>query len=185
MKQKIVLLLSLCLVQCAQREVQLPQVSGVLQSEMIDYSAIYIFFNEQTRAAELNANGLITSTHWVFHIDKRLTLGEAAEKIIKMQEKKEKPGMHNNPNSRNFFSVADMENKQLRFVDFTKQRFYMQAETTNDWPQLFDLANGETNFESFSDAVGVGASMSFQDFVVLLHKTQEKGLFFTKIYVQP
>ncbi|WGU70554.1 hypothetical protein QIU18_14555 [Capnocytophaga canimorsus] len=74
MKQILILLLSLFLTQCTQREIQLPQVSGVLQSEMVDYSVIYIFFNEENQEAELNANSLITSTHWVFHIDRRLTM---------------------------------------------------------------------------------------------------------------
>ncbi|AEK23782.1 Conserved hypothetical protein [Capnocytophaga canimorsus Cc5] len=185
MKQILILLLSLFLTQCTQREIQLPQVSGVLQSEMVDYSVIYVFFNEENQEAELNANSLITSTHWVFHIDRRLTMRQAAEKIIKMQEKKEKPGMHNNPNSRNFFSVADMENKQLRFLEFTKQRFDWKGIDTEKIPQLSAITNSEGSFETRTDTVWVDGAMNFQDFAVLLYQTQLKGLFFTKIYVQP
>lgn len=78
-----------------------------------------------------------------------------------------------------------MENKQLRFLEFTKQRFDWKGIDTEKIPQLSAIANSEGSFETRTDAVWVDGAMNFQDFAVLLYQTQLKGLFFTKIYVQP
>lgn len=126
----IFILISLFTISCQQKRVQLPQVSEVDKTYLTDHSAIYIFFDEETKQAKLNRSNLITSTHWVFHVDKRNSLYQSGLQIDKMQTKKENPmSPHNNPSSRNYFSVAEMTQKQLGFIDFTPTRFrFFQAE---------------------------------------------------------
>ncbi|MDO4229715.1 MAG: hypothetical protein Q4C98_07870 [Capnocytophaga sp.] len=176
---------------CNKRYVQLPQVSGTnLLKEIQDYSMVYIFFDEATQTAELNKNNLITSTHWVFNVDKRLSLAQAGAKIVALQKKKDAPNIHKNPNSRNFFSVADMTEKKLRFLEFTKTQFSFVSEgnqlpenvlNTDELKHFSNQVKNDKN--SIPKIISVEGSVSFQDFILFLQKIQEEGVFFEKIII--
>lgn len=117
----IIILLSSC---NFEKIVQLPQISDAPITEITDHSSIYIFYDDKTQSADLQRNSLITSTHWIFHIDRRNSIKETIDIIHQMQVKKANPmNPHNNPDSRNYFSVADMKNKQLGFLDFSSVSF--------------------------------------------------------------
>lgn len=177
---------------CNKRDVQLPQVSGTnLLKEIQDYSLVYIFFDEATQAAELNKNNLITSTHWVFNVDRRLSLAQAGAKIIELQKKKDAPNIHKNPDSRNFFSVADMIEKKLKLLEFTKTHFYFATEE-NQSAENNVLNADELHFFSsqirevknnIPKIISIEGSVSFQDFILFLQKIQEEGIFFEKIII--
>lgn len=120
-KLLIIILLSSC---NFEKIVQLPQISDAPITEITDHSSIYIFYDEKSQHADLQKNSLITSTHWIFHIDRRNSLKEATDIIHQMQVKKANPmNPHSNPDSRNYFSVADMKNKKLGFLDFSSVSF--------------------------------------------------------------
>lgn len=173
---------------CNKRAVMLPQVSGSnLQKEITDYSTIYIFFDENTGLAELNKNNLITSTHWVFNVDKRLSLFEVGKHIVALQEKKNTPSLHKNPDSRNFFSVADMTEQKLKLLEFTKTQFSLFSKEN----QSVGSALSSEALKKISDdiennpieVISVQGSVSFQEFVVFLQAIQEKGIFLKEINI--
>ncbi|MDO5608638.1 MAG: hypothetical protein Q4G08_09315 [Capnocytophaga sp.] len=178
------------LLSCNSKKLELPRVSGATHTEMLDYSTIYVFYNADNQKAGLNQNNLITSTHWVFHVDRRLSLSEAGAMIVKMQDKKEKPGPHDNPNSRNFFSVADMDNQELRFVDFTKTRFRILPESSADIRLLAndDLeseANRLIDSNETPEKIYLDATVNFEKMLVFLQKIQSAGVYINEIYIKP
>lgn len=181
----------LCLFACNKRAVMLPQVSGSnLQKEITDYSTIYIFFDEHTGLAQLNKNNLITSTHWVFNIDKRLSLFEVGKEIVALQEKKNSPSLHKNPDSRNFFSVADMTEKKLKLLEFTKTQFSLHSKENQKPENALNteaLKNLSENIENKQnnpiETISVQGNVSFQDFIVFLQSIQEKGIFLREINI--
>lgn len=124
-KLTIVLLFGFFLGACTKTQVQLPQVEQTVEQTVEDYSEIFIFFDESNLQAQLNKNNLITSTNWVFHIDKRNTLANAGYYIEQMQFQKKNPqSPHSNPNSQNYFSVAQGQTqKALGFINFTQTEF--------------------------------------------------------------
>lgn len=112
------------------------------------------------------------------------------QKIVQMQEKKEKPGPHNNPDSRNFFSVADSKDNQLKFIEFTKTRFRL-CEAGDDFElkpmtlaELATMADNLTKTHAPTpEKITIKGSVSFQDFVVFLHEVQKQGAFFKTICI--
>ena len=99
---------------------QLPQVEDVEITSVEDYSQVYISYEEPTGEAKLNANGLISSTNWVLHVDKRNKLSKVAPLFIKLQEKRTNPrNPHSDPDAHLYCSLADMSHNRLGFMDVT------------------------------------------------------------------
>lgn len=191
MKKNLFFVIALVVFSCGKREVLLPQVSeSKLQTEVNDYSAIYIFFDEVTQKAELNKNNLISTTNWIFNVDRRLTLGDVVPKIIDLQQKRKKSSFHNNPNAQNFFSVADMSDKKLKFLEFTKIEFLQNFETKQLSDEILtaenlnslskNIENRKTNI---SEMIFLEKDILFQDFILFLQKIQEEKIVLQKINI--
>lgn len=128
MKSVIISVLALFLVACeGKKEVQLPKSNQSLVTTIGEHSPVYIFFalKGKDTVAELNRSNTISSTHWVFTIDKRLPLRLVMPEVMKMQAKKEK-SMHKSETSENYFSYADSLHKNLAFVSFTNVTYKME-----------------------------------------------------------
>lgn len=118
---------------CQKRMVQLPQVVEVETVSLTDISPIYIFYNEKApNDVEVNRKNLISTTHWIFHVDKRNGLEQAGEAIEKLQLKKQNQKAHKNEASQNYFSVSDSIHKELAFVNFTEWPFRVIQEEALD-----------------------------------------------------
>jgi len=121
MSRYIILLSALLLLGCQKKQMQLPQVKDTNITSVEDYSQVYISYEEASEAAKLNANGLISSTNWVLHVDKRNKLKEVAPLFIKLQEKRTNPrNPHSNPDAHLYISLADIPHKRLGFMDVTE-----------------------------------------------------------------
>ena len=121
MSRYIILLSALLLLGCQKKQMQLPQVQDTNITSVEDYSQVYISYEEASEAAKLNANGLISSTNWVLHVDKRNKLKEVAPLFIKLQEKRTNPrNPHSNPDAHLYISLADIPHKRLGFIDVTE-----------------------------------------------------------------
>ena len=121
MSRYIILLSALLLLGCQKKQMQLPQVQDTKITSVEDYSQVYISYEEASEAAKLNANGLISSTNWVLHVDKRNKLKEVAPLFIKLQEKRTNPrNPHSNPDAHLYISLADIPHKRLGFMDVTE-----------------------------------------------------------------
>ena len=121
MSRYIILLSTLLLLGCQKKQMQLPQVQDTKITSVEDYSQVYISYEETSEEAKLNANGLISSTNWVLHVDKRNKLKEVAPLFIKLQEKRTNPrNPHSNPDAHLYISLADIPHKRLGFIDVTE-----------------------------------------------------------------
>jgi hypothetical protein len=131
MKNIVYVFLVLMLVSCSNKEVLLPQVDRTIVATVEDHSPIYMFFEtkEKDTLVDLNRKNSISSTNWIFNIDKRLPLKLVIPEVIKMQEKKS-GSMHNNTESQNYFSYSDSIHKKLAFVPFTKVIYKLEKPKT-------------------------------------------------------
>jgi hypothetical protein len=120
MSRYIILLATLLLLGCQKKQMQLPQVEDAKITSVEDYSQVYISYEEPMGEAKLNANGLISSTNWVLHVDKRNKLSKVAPLFIKLQEKRTNPrNPHSDPDAHLYCSLADMSHNRLGFMDVT------------------------------------------------------------------
>ncbi|MEY4011795.1 MAG: hypothetical protein RIT22_919 [Bacteroidota bacterium] len=119
------LILLFVLFSCGKEEtVLLPQSDVTIVKDVQDYSSIYLFFKTKGKdtLVEVNRKNSISSTNWIFHIDKRLPLRLVVPAIMKLQAKKE-GSAHKSETSKNYFSYSDSVHKNLAFISFSKSKY--------------------------------------------------------------
>ncbi|WP_396192218.1 hypothetical protein [Flavobacterium sp.] len=127
MKKILVLILAFALFSCNEKEVLLPEVDTTIVEKVENLSPIYIFFEVKGKdtIAELNRKNAISSTNFIFNIDKRLPLKIVLPEVIKVVAKKE-ASAHKDSTSQNYYSYSDIKKKQLAFVPFTKMNYKLE-----------------------------------------------------------
>lgn len=127
MKKILVTLLAFALFSCNEKEVLLPEVDTTIVEKVENLSPIYIFFEVKGKdtIAELNRKNAISSTNFIFNIDKRLPLKFVLPEVIKAVAKKE-ASAHKDSTSQNYYSYSDIKKKQLAFVPFTKMKYKLE-----------------------------------------------------------
>jgi hypothetical protein len=132
MKYFLGLLLVLGMLSCdGNKEVQLPKADKTIVADLQEHSPIYIFFKVEGKdtIAEVNRKNSISSTNWIFNIDKRLPLHLVVPELIKLQAKKD-GSMHKNEASKNYFSYANEVKKTMAFMPFTMVKFLIEKPKT-------------------------------------------------------
>lgn len=128
MKKILSLIIVLSLISCGDsKEVKLPIANGTVVENVIDHSPIYFFFEKKGNdtLVDVNRKNSISSTHWIFNIDKRLPLRLVVPELITMQAKKES-SVHKSNASQNYFSYMDDTKKTLAFLPFTKVKYHLE-----------------------------------------------------------
>lgn len=128
LSSSIVLLAIFVLGSCNdKKEVMLPKSNQTILSTIGEHSPVYFFFKttQKDTLIEVNRNNTISSTHWVFNIDKRLPLRLVIPQLIALKDKKEK-SMHNDESAQTYFSYADSVHKNLAFIPFTKTNYFVE-----------------------------------------------------------
>lgn len=102
---------------------QLPEISHSEITEIDDISAAYLFYDTETDSIELNRKNLISTTHWLVNVDKRLSLKLAIPQIKFLQNKKKNAG-HKKEGAKNYFTCNDTGRKNLGFIEFTETVYH-------------------------------------------------------------
>ena len=113
---------------CNQKSVKLPtlNVSGI-QDTIYNNSKIWMFYELEGNdtIANLNKNNSVANTHWIFNIDKRLSLKQVIPFIQELQTKKEKPSMHDNGEiTHSYLSYVDTISNKLSLILFDSIIYY-------------------------------------------------------------
>jgi hypothetical protein len=115
---------------CGKQEVQLPiiEIAGI--TEIQNHSSIWIFYKEQNgdASAILNKNNKIINTHWIFNIDKRLSMKAIVPHLIDLQENRDKDSMHKKGDMLSYFSYADTSLNQISLTPFLPVVFATEEE---------------------------------------------------------
>jgi hypothetical protein len=113
---------------CGNKEdILLPKSNVTIVKTIDDISPVYVFFRTKGKdtLAEVNRKNTISTTNWVFNIDKRLPLRIVIPEIMKLQAKRRADSAHKNDDAQNYYSYADSIGKNLAFVPFTKVYYKM------------------------------------------------------------
>jgi biopolymer transport protein ExbD len=127
MKNILLFIVAIVLISCeGKKEIELPKADKTIIADVQEHSPIYIFFkvNGKDTIADVNRKNSISSTNWIFNIDKRLPLRLVVPELIKLQAKKD-GSMHKNEASENYFSYANDVKKTMAFLPFTKVKYVL------------------------------------------------------------
>ena len=184
MKKIIVALFLISLFSCGKKEIQLPQLNETKVVDVKDHSPIYMFFetNGKDTLIDVNRSNSISSTNWLFNIDKRLPLKLVIPEIQKMQVKKAKSS-HKKEGSENYFTYMYSKKKTLAFLSFTNVTYTLKN-YNNGISVFFTKRNkifvnnilvDKKDLESYLNnlnntyqeiAFGFDKNLSFQDYII-------------------
>lgn len=184
MKKILVALFLISLFSCGKKEIQLPQLNETIVVDVKNHSPIYMFFetNGKDTLIDVNRSNSISSTNWLFNIDKRLPLKLVIPEIQKLQDKKAKSS-HLINGSKNYFTYMDSKKKTLAFLPFTNVTFTLKN-YNNGISVFFTKRNkifvnnilvDKKDLESYLNnlnrtyqeiAFGFDKNLSFQDYII-------------------
>ena len=123
--RKILVLVGFLAISCNNQSVQLPQTNTSHTFEVLDQTMVYIFFeiNGKDTLAVTNRKNTVSTTNWIFNIDKRLKMKHIIPELLKLQKRRESVSFHKNENAKNYFAYSDTLHKNWSFLDFTKSKF--------------------------------------------------------------
>ncbi len=202
MKKIVFFFAFLSLFACQEKAVLLPQIDQTIQATVVDHSPIYMFFNKEKSdtLVAVNRKNSISSTNWIFNIDKRLPLRLVVPELQKLLAKKE-GSAHKSAASENYFSYSDSIHKQLAFLPITKMRFTLGKPKfgvrvyfdTNNQVFVNEVAVNNENLASYLAQFSNKPSLpltfcftknsSYENFVKGLVLAQSQGLQVVQVFV--
>ena len=116
MKNILFLLITFFILGCSKKEINIPTLDTPGIQEIQNHSQVWLFFEVKNNdtIVDVNRKNTISTTHWIFNIDKKLPLKTIIPSLIDLQDKHansfhSKKGMHN------YFSYSDTISKKLSF----------------------------------------------------------------------
>lgn len=119
MNKLALILLPFLMLSCTKKEVKLPVLDEKGIQEVYNHSQVWLFFEVKNNdtIAVVNRKNTISTTHWIYNIDKRLPLKTIVPSIIKLQYKHAN-SMHSEKGMHDYFSYSDTISKKLSFLEF-------------------------------------------------------------------
>lgn len=126
MKKLALVLIPFFILSCAKKEVKIPTLAEKGIQEIQNHSQVWLFFEikDKDTIAVVNSKNTISTTHWIFNIDKRLPLKTIMPSIIKLQDTHAN-SMHSEKGMHNYFSYSDTISKKLSFLEFDGVTFIL------------------------------------------------------------
>jgi hypothetical protein len=132
-----------------------------------------LFFktNEEDTLVDVNRKNAISSTNWLFNVDKRLPLRKVILEVKKLQVKKA-TSMHKSEAAENYFTYTNSTTKSMAFLPFTTIKYKVEVPDFNVFQIYFDR-NDLTRIgdEAFS-------KNDLQKFIDKLSKGQQRRIVF-------
>ena len=149
MKINSLLLLLLLIISCNKKEIKIPTLDAKGIQEIHNHSQVWFFFeikNNDT-IAKLNKKNTISTTHWIYNIDKKLALKSIIPSIIQLQDKHAN-SMHSEEGMHDYFSYSDTISKKLSFLEFDTVIFKTDSLTSKEY--LKNQARDYKNYKNIN-----------------------------------
>src|SRR4030066_2564681 len=119
MRKLTLILFTLLMLGCAKKEIKIPTLAEKGIQELHNHSQVWLFFEVKNNdtIAVVNRKNNISTTHWIYNIDKRLPLKAIIPDIIQLQDKHAN-SMHSEKGMFDYFSYSDTITKKLSFLKF-------------------------------------------------------------------
>jgi hypothetical protein len=147
MRKLTLILFAFLMLGCAKKELKIPTLAEKGIQELQNHSQVWLFFEVKNNdtIAVVNRKNTISTTHWIYNIDKRLSLKTIIPDIIQLQDKHAN-SMHSEKGMLDYFSYSDTITKKLSFLEFGGITF----ETIDELPQNF-LEENEAKYQNYQN----------------------------------
>jgi len=127
-------LLLFLMLSCVNKEVKLPVLAEKGIQEVYNHSQVWLFFEVKNNdtIAVVNRKNTISTTHWIYNIDKRLPLKTIIPSIITLQDKHAN-SMHSEKGMHDYFSYSDTVSKKLSFLEFDNVIFKIDNQLSKNF----------------------------------------------------
>ena len=138
------LIFVLLLVSCNNKNVQLPLIETDGIKEIQNHSSIWIFYKRDKKgtSAVLNKNNKLLNTHWIYNIDRRLTMDKIVPILEEMQANRNKKSLHKVEGMLNYFSYANTLSENISLIKFDSISFIVQEKNI----EIISFENPEKSF---------------------------------------
>jgi hypothetical protein len=196
MRVKILLLLLILTTGCTKKALKLPKSHVKAATEVLNNSSIWIFFSlkDKDTIAMLNRNNSISTTNWLFNIDRRLKLKQLYKPLKKILIKRQKVSPHHVEGLKSYFSFADTLDLRNKFLAFNLTDIQYKKPSLKDSSLLifefykphFTLNKQAFKYSQFDSIVAINSqkltksqfyyddNLSYNDYLkikILLHKS--------------
>lgn len=127
-------LLLFLMLSCVNKEVKLPVLAEKGIQEVYNHSQVWLFFEVKNNdtIAVVNRKNTISTTHWIYNIDRRLPLKTIIPSIITLQDKHAN-SMHSKKGMHDYFSYSDTVSKKLSFLEFDNVIFKIDNQLSKNF----------------------------------------------------
>ncbi|OYU84490.1 MAG: hypothetical protein CFE24_06255 [Flavobacterium sp. BFFFF2] len=136
----VTLFITLFFSSCQKTNIQLAKVGSSQLAEVDNYSSIYFNYDSVAHSLAVNDHNRISNTHWLFHIDKRLTMKVLLPTwralLLKRSKSPHEEGAHEW-----YFTAFDTIKKKPALIDGSRLTF---LETIHVKNALFLSSTGKT-----------------------------------------
>lgn len=156
---------------CTKKEIKLPTLAEKGIQEMNDFSQVWLFFEikDGDTIAHVNRKNTISSTHWIYNIDKRLPLYTFAETLNELKEKHAN-SIHSKEGMHNYFSYSDTLSNILSFYNFDNVKFNIE----NNYSEKVNTTNNHYFLKVFKHTFYLnGEKYNQPDFKEIFKKMQD------------
>jgi hypothetical protein len=129
---------------CSKPKIYIPVNNNDGQTDVNDLSQVYIFFKTGKQGdtlADMHKNQIITTTHFVVHIDRRLPVKTLIPSLEWLHKKRHKKSIHYKPGFHLFFSHLDTIRQKIRLNVFDSLEiaypFYLSPSYIKKFPKTY------------------------------------------------
>ena len=114
MKKILFLVVTLTLfTSCTKTVLLLPQLNITGETAIQNHSEIWVYYDEDTKQADVNKNNLITTTHWIINMDRRLSIAETTPVLQMVKSKRAKKSIHSAEGMRDYIGYSNTLDKNV------------------------------------------------------------------------
>lgn len=109
---------------CSKKELKIPVLDEKGVQEVKNHSQVWMFLEVKNNdtIVKINRKNTISTTHWIYNIDRRLPLNSFIENLKKLKHKHAN-SMHSEKGMHDYFSYSDTISKKLSFLEFDSVEF--------------------------------------------------------------
>lgn len=135
------------LTSCSKKSVELPLIPVSGTTNIFNYSEIWVFYklDKQEVKANANLNNVISSTHWIINIDKKLPMQEIVPILETIKEKRAKKSPHSVENMNNYLSYSNTKDKNISLINIDSTQYLILG--AKEYEELINHYKSDINIE--------------------------------------